>query len=33
MKKNIKAAFTSWPHCIATYLALALLVAMLIWCR
>lgn len=23
MKENIKAAFTSWPSCIATYIALA----------
>jgi hypothetical protein len=32
MKKNIKDAFTKWPHCVATYFALGLLVAMLIFC-
>lgn len=31
-KKLLKDAFTSWPHCIATYFAIGLLVAMLIFC-
>lgn len=32
-KDLIKAAFTKWPHCIATYFAIGLLVAMVILCR
>lgn len=32
MKKNLIDAFTKWPHCVATYFALALLVAMLVLC-
>ena len=32
MKKALKDAFTSWPHCIATYFCLGLLIAMLIFC-
>lgn len=33
MKKNLKDAFTKWPHCVATYFAIGLLIAMVIFCR
>jgi hypothetical protein len=32
-KKNlVKDAFTKFPHCLATYFAIALFVAMLVYC-
>lgn len=33
MKNLLKDAFTKWPHCVATYFAIGLLIAMVIFCR
>jgi hypothetical protein len=29
----VKQAFTSWPHCLATYFAIGMLIAIVIFCR